>query len=926
MEAVASISAPEIGRKWICSFPQSCKAIVEHVCLLIHDKAPGWIVTDVASSAVLALANLLCSSQVLPLVLEIDQRARLSSEEEATKTLDNESTIGGLLSLLSRYPSNAAISAATAIGNIARRRKGMDYLRRAREVGRIVEELTNLVDSSHQEAQAEGLTALCNLAAHPEGREEILKSQGLGEICEGLGEILSAPLLAQALGGSEAGPGTEAETISETLGDALSLLSSLCGDQRGRDSLMSQPSAPEICEGVGTVVSRAGDAELLLAALDVLRGMLLEIQHRSTVADSVAVGSLLFRLQRLREHWQAAESEEEEGQPEAARSARVCEDLLCWLIDGAGRDLSLAAHPDGARAIRFLGRTLDRASQGQEEGQPAERRAVDRVVSKAAEAVGRVAVKAEGLEALLQALSLPDVARGITVVLAAQREGSAERKRTQFALFVLLGSPQFSEVLATDQQMLEEVVAEINNGLVGTGLGRAGQRAEGDSDAAEALAGLLACPSAAAKVDLLPSLPVLVTRLVGMIASSEELSPDAALPLQKLVSLPQGAESISRVFSALARRISGAPGASGGGPLVANGEGGGTRGEESSADAAARGADDEQALLPNRVKGGDAAVVAGRLLSEVPDCAQLPVVLELLGPALALLKGNTQGRQALATDAAFLLGQLLEQVPGCLSMCESELNSIVSRLCILLMMGGQASRASVKPLEQCCRSLAGREILQKSVGRQCRVLLLRLASQFQRCEEEENHVELPPIQLPESPPEKLLKHSIAALSEVEGEEIRRRGLALQLHQPACEDASRGEAAGSGVLEIDEEPEAQKWFRLVCEALRQRGESLAEEPLTGEEAQFVGRLIALSMIFSDQFDGRQLVAACPPSVWSSIPAAARSADPLALPAQGTRALFLGASDLVPAHLLALVSADELREAVLEAPETDFEEID
>ena len=36
-------------------------------------------------------------------------------------------------------------------------------------------------------------------------------------------------------------------------------------------------------------------------ALDALRSMLEEVQHRSTVVDNTAVGSLLYRLQRLKQ-------------------------------------------------------------------------------------------------------------------------------------------------------------------------------------------------------------------------------------------------------------------------------------------------------------------------------------------------------------------------------------------------------------------------------------------------------------------------------------------------------------------------------------------------------------------------------------------------------------------------------------------------
>eukprot|EP00960_Hanusia_phi_P070144 767244-Hanusia_phi.AAC.1 len=158
LDALCNISMTRLGRGWLVGNMQDPSDLLLDLCrrssspllqcppssllhqltassssiFLLSDELKGWEVTDVSSSAVLALSNLLCSRKVFLVSMQL-------------QGVNSMAMLASLSFLLSKFPSHAAVSAATAVGNIARREEGRKTILGSDHRCRILSTLAEMV-------------------------------------------------------------------------------------------------------------------------------------------------------------------------------------------------------------------------------------------------------------------------------------------------------------------------------------------------------------------------------------------------------------------------------------------------------------------------------------------------------------------------------------------------------------------------------------------------------------------------------------------------------------------------------------------------------------------------------------------------------------------------------------------------------------
>ena len=167
VNALCNISGCAAGRKWLANQPDACEGVIASLCALMHDHLPGWEVTDLAAASTLGLSNLLCSKTISARCVATEPStvsvwaaagARGASTAEysvcsadsgrtsTTRSRGSGTLVRGLVKQLSHFPSHGAVSAATAIGNLARREGGIDILlASSADAAAVIDDLADMV-------------------------------------------------------------------------------------------------------------------------------------------------------------------------------------------------------------------------------------------------------------------------------------------------------------------------------------------------------------------------------------------------------------------------------------------------------------------------------------------------------------------------------------------------------------------------------------------------------------------------------------------------------------------------------------------------------------------------------------------------------------------------------------------------------------
>jgi len=494
LNAICNISQCAAGRKWLASHVQECEALVSSLSALLHDELPGWEVTDLAAASALSISNLLCSKTLSAKLVgaelasvaswmeccKMSAYSVTSAETQCTTTVAQGAgtMVRGLTRQLSHFPSHAAVSSATAIGNLARREGGLDLLLAGSgsEVVVMLEDLADMVDDAHEDARAEALTALCNLLEDSRALQLLVRSSNaMDDIISGVAFCLQPYRVREAFDNGD----------MEAVTDAAALIARVLSHVRGEAAVLEHEEGPSVAAGLAALAHRCVDQEASLLAMEALRAMLDSAAMRPVLVSSIPAGALLFRLASWLAHgfdgqgakWDDAHEagdKSDAGKDVLARSAadKVVEQVMLRVLDGLGRgeDGAVWEHGDSKRVVLAVTQLVHDAAQREQQqrdhiaqarqealkfgakfrataaatGAAAAREAaLLSVAAKAAETLGRFAMTAQGARAICVQGDVVCVFRSLGVLAKA---GRATWHGCKLALHMLLSH----EVVCTE--------------------------------------------------------------------------------------------------------------------------------------------------------------------------------------------------------------------------------------------------------------------------------------------------------------------------------------------------------------------------------------------------------------------------------------------------------------------------------------------
>jgi hypothetical protein len=181
----------------------------------------------------------------------------------------------------------------------------------------------------------EALTALCNICDSPEGRAALsTELRTLKTLASGLSNRMSPWKVLEGMGG-----GPESEAQRESLCDAAGIVQSL-GSRGGSGIFLTEGGG--VAAGLGCMME-CGEGDVFSSALAACDSLAAEISNRHRLVDGMHAGAVLAKL---RVHFTAEDVDAEERE--------LAMRLAVRLIDGVGRELSLAEHPDGSVRMTAL--------------------------------------------------------------------------------------------------------------------------------------------------------------------------------------------------------------------------------------------------------------------------------------------------------------------------------------------------------------------------------------------------------------------------------------------------------------------------------------------------------------------------------------------------------------------------------------------
>jgi hypothetical protein len=174
--------------------------------------------------------------------------------------------VRGLLRQLSHFPSHAAVSSATAIGNLARHTGGLDVLLESGEgVLEMLEDLADMVDDALEDARAEALTALCNLLEDGRALQVLVRSaDALDDIVSGVASCVAPYRVREAMDGRN----------MEVVTDAAALIGRVLTHPLGEAAVLAHEHAAGVAVGLAAMAHRCADQESSEVALEALCAML----------------------------------------------------------------------------------------------------------------------------------------------------------------------------------------------------------------------------------------------------------------------------------------------------------------------------------------------------------------------------------------------------------------------------------------------------------------------------------------------------------------------------------------------------------------------------------------------------------------------------------------------------------------------------
>ena len=341
--------------------------------MLLHDELPGWEVTDAAAAATLALSNALCSKALTDFLIAADAghthlhpgalsssptRPVVSFSVTSAETGETSFTpaegpsvraqelrrgamVRGLARHIANFPSHAAVSAATAVGNLARRSGGLDLLLARKDlVCELMEDLADMADEALEGARAEALTALCNLLEDDRALRLLVGcQQALDDMVSGIAACLAPYSVREAMECSD----------TEAIADAAALIGRVLSNQHCEHVVLMHPDAPQIAAGLAAMVHRSADLETAQVALEALNAMLVGALQRPMLVSSIRAGALLFRLSSwLADGFDGQGHEDASAPLESSAAAATASDkdnantlmvesVLLKVLDGLGR-------------------------------------------------------------------------------------------------------------------------------------------------------------------------------------------------------------------------------------------------------------------------------------------------------------------------------------------------------------------------------------------------------------------------------------------------------------------------------------------------------------------------------------------------------------------------------------------------------------
>ena len=517
--------------------------------------------------------------------------------------------VRGLLRQLSHFPSHGAVSSATAIGNLARREGGIDILLASKDDAlAMIEDLADMVDDAIEDARAEALTALCNLLEDERALQLLLRSeQALHDIVSGVASCLAPYRIREAMECAD----------MEAVSDAAALIGRVLSHARGEHAVVMHDQAAAVAQGLAAMAHPSADKEASLVAMEALCAMLDGVPTRPMLVSSIPAGALLFRLNSwLSDGFQGDSSPEpDEQQPfehairhvcVKGKATKVVEKVLLKLLDGLGRgeDGGVWQHVDSKRVV--LGVTqlvLDAATRIVDESERLERArqaalmsggkfraptgggtqrdaALSLVAAKSAESLGRFAMSLRGARAICAQADIVKIVKSLLLISCASRTASATRG-SRLAIHMLLSHvdicrelaeralkppPPTAPARAYTVEEGKELVDDLLGQLVAH-LSADGGEDDDDpggfanvEDCVGAVAGLAQCEPILRHLETNTRLPLLLLKLVVVLASAHGDQTDASVALTGLLAFSARArDALHHVIQYLKHRMLGLP-------------------------------------------------------------------------------------------------------------------------------------------------------------------------------------------------------------------------------------------------------------------------------------------------------------------------------------------------------------------------------
>ena len=472
----------------------------------------------------------------------------------------------GLARQLARFPSHAAVSAATALGNLARRSAGLQALLAAGPhlVTEVVHDLADMADAPQEEPRAEALTALCNLLQHDSALRLLVASRAaMDDIVCGVAACLAPYRLRQALDFG----GLDMEAVS----DAAALIARLLSHSQGQAAVAHHAEVADVAAGLASLVVRSRESEAALSALQALRVLLDGALHRPKFVGHVAAGPLLSRLA----DWlllgfdsnspcllSPSRADVDGDSRTEAGEYVVVETVILRVLDGLGRGEHAAPWRDGDAHARLQAvtqlvrdgasrleqarmrlqqeRQAALASGGKFKGLEREsdrQQALLRVAAKAAETLARFAMHEAGA---LAVCSQVDVVKMVKDLMLLGSASSPAWRACQLALHMLLSHESVCRDLAQhalphgdggaggEGDLIDLVVTRLVEHLSPSGRrssdgtelleGAEDMDQVNVEDCAGAIAGLARCEDVVKHLNRHPGVHVLLLRLIILCA------------------------------------------------------------------------------------------------------------------------------------------------------------------------------------------------------------------------------------------------------------------------------------------------------------------------------------------------------------------------------------------------------------------------